>query len=96
MALERKAADTEDSLVEAMRSLEERDASLRVKDAQLWEAMEKLRSLEGKFASKAREMQLLSAELCQRIDVQEEESERLITRVEAMSKRIGLDFQALI
>lgn len=36
--------DADDSFAEAMRSLEERDAFLHVKDAQLGEAVEKLQS----------------------------------------------------
>lgn len=96
MAMERKVVDAEDSFAEAMRSLEEHNASLRMKDAQLREVMEKLQSLKGKSAFEAREIQLLSAKLCQRLDTQEEEGERLIARVEAINKGIGLDFEALI
>lgn len=38
----------------------------------------------------------MSTELRQRLDVEEEESEKLIATVEDMQKGVGLDFEALI
>lgn len=55
-----------------------------------------LRTLEEKAAAETKELRLISAELCQRLDAQEEEGEKLVATVDDMRRGIGLDFETLI
>lgn len=95
-ALEKKAAEAEDSFAAMARMLEERKSTLRVKEAQLFEAMERLKSVEEKAVVDTKELRLVSSEPRQRLDEQKEEDLRLTASVEAMRQGEGLDYNPLI
>lgn len=67
-----------------MKSLEEREGALRMKEAQLLEALNHRQSLEEQTSMIIRETRLVSADLHQRLDVQEEEGEKLMQIIEGM------------
>lgn len=95
-ALERKASEAEDNFAMVAKTLEEHEATLRAKEAQLLEALDHHRSLEGKTKTEMNELWLISADLRQRLDAQEEEGERLAVMMEEMQNGVGLDFTTLI
>lgn len=71
--LEKKASEVKDNFVVVLRTLEEREATLCAKKAQLVEVLDRLRTLEEKFATEARELRLVSTDLHQYLNAEEEE-----------------------
>lgn len=96
IALEKKIEESEDSLAAAMEMLEECELTLRAKEAQILDVLQRLRSVEENAAVDVKELRLVSSELRQQLDEQEEESLRLIASVDAMRHGEGLDYDALI
>lgn len=80
----------------AAKSLEEREGALRVKEAQILEALNHHQSLKKQSSSIIRETRLVSADLRQRLDVQEEEGEKLMQITEGMCHGECLEFWILI
>lgn len=78
------------------KTLKDREAALRVKESQLIEALDRLRSLEKQTTAEARELRLISADLRQRLDAQEEEGEKLAATLADMQMGTGLDFETLM
>lgn len=78
------------------RMLEECKSTLRVKEAQLFKAIERLKSVEEKAVVDAKELRLVSLELRQRLDEYKEENLHLTASVEAMRQGEGLDYNPLI
>lgn len=67
-ALERKASKAEDNFTVVAKTLEDREAALHVKEAQLIKALDCHRSLKGRTVAKTRELRLLSADLQKCLD----------------------------
>lgn len=95
-ALEKKASEAEDNFAVVAKILEEREATLRVKEAQLLEFLDHHRSLEGQTTAEMRELQLIAADLQQCFDTEEQECEKLAFTMEEMRSGVGLDFTTLI
>lgn len=71
-ALEKKASEDKDSFVVVAKTLEDREATLCAKEAQLFDALDCLWTLEGQAATETRELRLVSVDLRQSLDAQEE------------------------
>lgn len=69
---------------------------LRVKEAQLLEALNNHQFLDEQIFSIIKETQLVSADLCHRLDAQVEEGEKLMQIIEGMHRGEGLNFSTLI
>lgn len=96
ITLEKRIEEAEDSLAATMGMLKECDGTLQVKEAQLLDALQRLRSVEEKATANVKELRLVSSQLQQRLDEQEDERLRLTTSVEAVQQGEGLDYDALI
>lgn len=93
--MEKKASEAEDNFAVVAKILEEREATLRVKEAQLLEFLDHHRSLEGRTMAKMRELQLIAADLQQCFDAKEQEFKKLAFTMEEMRSGVSLDFTTL-
>lgn len=96
ITLEKRIEESEYSLAPTTGMLEEREGTLRAKEAQLLDALQRHSSVEEKATADVKELRLVSSKLRQRLDEQEEESLRLTASVEAMRHGEGFDYDALI